>query len=82
METGSTPLKAAHRFSTGKRLIIGFGTVISIVALFGLLGYYWLPGYAKAKLEALEAEFTGINRSPLQQIVIRNEEGGDPVAST
>lgn len=56
METGSTPLKAAHRFSTGKRLIIGFGTVISIVALFGLLGYYWLPGYAKAKLETILSE--------------------------
>ncbi|SDG91743.1 DUF748 domain-containing protein [Nitrosomonas sp. Nm132] len=56
METDSTPLKAAHRFSTGKRLAIGFGAVISVVALFGLLGYYWLPGYAKAKLETILSE--------------------------
>ena len=28
----------------------------AIILLFGLLGYFWLPGYAKAKLETLLSE--------------------------
>lgn len=39
------------RFFTLKRFGIGLGTVLAIVALFGLLGYYWLPGFAKSQLE-------------------------------
>ena len=39
------------RFFTLKRLGIGLGTILAIVVLFGLLGYYWLPGFAKSQLE-------------------------------
>ncbi|WP_262307993.1 hypothetical protein [Nitrosomonas sp. PLL12-2] len=41
---------APRRFVTRKRLVISFGVVILVTALFGLLGYYWLPGYAKNKI--------------------------------
>ncbi|MCW5618194.1 MAG: DUF748 domain-containing protein [Nitrosomonas sp.] len=36
---------------TRKRLLIGLGSVLTVIAMFGLLGYYWLPGFAKAQLE-------------------------------
>lgn len=36
---------------TRRRLAIGLGSVLAVIALFGLLGYYWLPGFAKAQLE-------------------------------
>lgn len=31
--------------------MIGLSVFAGIIILFGLLGYFWLPGYAKAKLE-------------------------------
>ena len=34
-----------------KRLIIGFGTLVFVVVLSGLLAVFWLPGYAKSQLE-------------------------------
>ncbi|WP_430233636.1 DUF748 domain-containing protein [Nitrosomonas communis] len=52
---------APRRFVTRKRLVISFGVVILVIALFGLLGYYWLPGYAKNKIEGILSE--KLNRS-------------------
>lgn len=46
---------------TRKRLVTSFGAVILAIALFGLLGYYWLPGYAKARIEVILSE--KLNRS-------------------
>ncbi len=45
-----------HRFKSHRRLVIGLVTLVAIIVLFGLLGYFWLPGYAKAKLETLLTE--------------------------
>ncbi|SFU62146.1 DUF748 domain-containing protein [Nitrosospira multiformis] len=42
-----------HRFISHRRFITGLGVFAGIIILFGLLGYFWLPGYAKAKLEAV-----------------------------
>lgn len=39
------------RFRTHKRLVISLGVIAAVIVLFGLLGYYWLPGYAKSQLE-------------------------------
>ncbi len=36
---------------TRRRLAIGLGSVLTVVALFGLLGYYWLPGFVKSQME-------------------------------
>ncbi len=44
------------RFFTRKRLGISFGVVAALFTLFGLLGYFWLPGYAKNQLETLLSE--------------------------
>jgi hypothetical protein len=51
-----SPLTLLHRFTSHRRLIIGLGTLAAIILLFGLLGYFWLPGYAKTKLEMLLSE--------------------------
>lgn len=53
MSSLKTPL---HRFIRHRRFIIGLGVFTGIVILFGLLGYFWLPGYAKGKLEAALSE--------------------------
>ncbi len=46
-----------HRIAAQKRrLAIGFGILTAAIVLFGLLGYFWLPGYAKAKLESALSE--------------------------
>jgi hypothetical protein len=50
------PITLLHRFTSHRRLVIGLGTLVAIILLFGLLGYFWLPGYAKAKLETLLSE--------------------------
>lgn len=44
------------RFLTRKRFAISLGVIFSIVALFGVLGYFWLPGFAKNKLELVLSE--------------------------
>ena len=41
---------------TRRRLLAALGILAGIIALFGLLGYFWLPGYAKAKLETMLSE--------------------------
>ena len=40
-----------RRFVNNRRLRISVGILVIIIVLFGLLGYFWLPGYAKNKLE-------------------------------
>ena len=45
-----------RRLASRKRLGIGLGVLTASVILFGLLGYFWLPGYAKSKLETLLSE--------------------------
>ena len=45
-----------HRFVAHKRLRIGLGVFAAIFVLFSLLAYFWLPGYAKAKLETVLSE--------------------------
>ena len=55
METDpSSPTK--KRFLTRKHFTISLGVIFSIVALFGVLGYFWLPGFAKNKLELVLSE--------------------------
>lgn len=39
-----------------RRLAITSGVLVLLIALFGLLGYFWLPGFAKTKLETLLSE--------------------------
>ncbi len=39
-----------------RRIGIGLGIIAGIAVLFGLLGYFWLPGYAKSKLETALSE--------------------------
>ncbi|WP_213538485.1 DUF748 domain-containing protein [Nitrosospira sp. NRS527] len=51
-----TPITLLHRFKSHRRLVIGLGSLVAIIVLFGLLGYFWLPGYAKTKLETLLTE--------------------------
>jgi Domain of Unknown Function (DUF748) len=46
-----SPRALKPRVKTRKRLIIGLVSVLAIIALFGLLGYYWLPGFVKSQLE-------------------------------
>jgi uncharacterized protein involved in outer membrane biogenesis len=44
------------RFAARKRLGIALGVLVGIFVLFGLLGYFWLPGYVKTKLETALSE--------------------------
>ena len=39
-----------------RRLAITSGALVLLIALFGLLGYFWLPGFAKGQLETLLSE--------------------------
>ena len=45
-----------RRFVTNKHLRISLGILVVTIILFGLLGYFWLPGYAKNKLETVLSE--------------------------
>lgn len=47
--------KLLHRLDR-RRIGVGLGIFFGIVILFGLLGYFWLPGYAKSKLETALSE--------------------------
>ncbi len=46
-----TPTTESNRFIKHKRLKISLGVMAAFIILFGLLGYFWLPGYAKSQLE-------------------------------
>ncbi len=54
--------ESLRRFVTNKRLKVSLGVLVIFVVIFGLLGYFWLPGYAKDKLEA---ELSGIIHRPV-----------------
>tara|TARA_R110002073_G_scaffold332890_1_gene519605 strand:- start:1986 stop:5177 length:3192 start_codon:yes stop_codon:yes gene_type:complete len=45
-----------NRFIIRKRLAITFVIVSLLIILLGLLGYFWLPGFAKSKLETILSE--------------------------
>ncbi len=51
-----SPASLLRRFASRKRLATGLGIFAVIIILFGMLGYFWLPGYAKTKLETLLSE--------------------------
>jgi hypothetical protein len=51
-----SPISLLRRFTSRKRLGIGLGILAAVIVFFGLLGYFWLPGYAKTKLETLLSE--------------------------
>ncbi|MDT8363818.1 MAG: DUF748 domain-containing protein [Nitrosomonas sp.] len=46
------PLRST-RNKLGKRLGIWLGVMLGFFVLFGLLGYFWLPGFAKDKAEEI-----------------------------
>ncbi len=46
-----TPTTESNRFVKHKRLKISLGVIAFLIVLFGLLGYFWLPGFAKTQLE-------------------------------
>ena len=48
-----TPTALAHPARWPRRLAIIAGVLALLFALFGLLGYFWLPGFAKDQLETL-----------------------------
>ncbi len=54
--------ESLRRFVTNKRLRISLSVLVIFIVLFGLLGYFWLPGYAKTKLET---ELSGIVHRPV-----------------
>jgi len=54
--------ESLRRFVTNKRLRVSLGVLVMFVVIFGLLGYFWLPGYAKDKFEA---ELSGIIHRPV-----------------
>ncbi len=54
--------ESLRRLVTNKRLRISLGVLVIFIVLFGLLGYFWLPGYAKTKLET---ELSGIVHRPV-----------------
>ena len=45
-----------HRFVAHRRLGISVGVFAALFILLGLLGHFWLPGYAKGKLEIALSE--------------------------
>jgi uncharacterized protein involved in outer membrane biogenesis len=46
----------SKRFATRKRLAISFIVVAIIIILLGLLSYFWLPGFAKSRIEIILSE--------------------------
>lgn len=48
-------LQRLQAFSRHRRTRQGAWGLLAFLAIFGLLGYFWLPGFAKAKLETLLA---------------------------
>lgn len=46
-----TPIVQINALLARRWLRISFGIFATVVVAFGLLGYFWLPGFAKAKLE-------------------------------
>ncbi|MCC6922622.1 MAG: DUF748 domain-containing protein [Nitrosomonas sp.] len=46
-----SPRAVKPRVITRRRLITSLAGMLALIALFGLLGYYWLPGFVKSQLE-------------------------------
>lgn len=46
-----SPRTVKPRVITRRRLITSLAGMLAFIALFGLLGYYWLPGFVKSQLE-------------------------------
>ena len=46
-----TSATGSNRLIKYKRLKISLGVIAALFVLLGLLGYFWLPGYAKSQLE-------------------------------
>jgi len=51
-----------RRFVTNKRLRASLGVLVILVVTFWLLGYFWLPSYAK---DSLETKLSGIVHRPV-----------------
>lgn len=49
-----------------RRLGIGAGILVGLIALYGLLGYFWLPGYIRAKME------NGLSASLHRPVTVRS----------
>ena len=54
--------ESLKRFVTNKRLRASLGFLVIFVVIFWLLGYFWLPSYAK---DSLEAKLSGIVHRPV-----------------
>ncbi len=78
-----------RRLVANKRLRISIGVLLNIVVLFGLLGYFWLPGYAKNKLETVLSETVhrpvtvqSIDIQPYTlELIVRGFQVGEKAAS-
>ena len=81
--------ESLRRFVTNKRLRISLGVLVISIVLFGLLGYFWLPGYAKTKLETELSEIVhrpvsiqSIDIQPFSlELIIRGFQIGKKVES-
>ena len=82
-------IEFSWQFINNKRLRIGTSVLVIIVILFGLLGYFWLPGYAKNKLETTLSEIVhrpvsvqSIDIQPYTlELIIRGFKVGEKEAS-
>jgi hypothetical protein len=78
-----------RRFVNNRRLRISVGVLVITIVLFGLLGYFWLPGYAKNKLETELSEIVhrpvsvqSIDIQPYTlELIVRGFQVGEKAAS-
>jgi len=79
--------ESIRRFVTNKRLRASLGGLVIFVVIFWLLGYFWLPGYAK---DSLEAKLSGIVQRPVSiqsidiqpfslEIIVRGFQVGEKI---
>ncbi|MCJ7613552.1 DUF748 domain-containing protein, partial [Candidatus Bathyarchaeota archaeon] len=81
--------ESIRHFVTSKRLRISLGVFVILIVFFGLLGYFWLPGYAKDKLETELSEIVhrpvsirSIDIQPFTlELIVRGFQVGEKVAS-
>lgn len=53
MTTPASPPSCSAHKKAWRRLAIGLGVALTLFVLLGLLGYFWLPGFAKNKAEEI-----------------------------
>jgi len=78
-----------RRFVNNRRLRISISVLVITIILFGLLGYFWLPGYAKNKLETELSEIVhrpvsvqSIDIQPYTlELIVRGFQVGEKAAS-